>query len=203
MHVWAITLFSNKSRVAKLTDLASEMWGIIKISNQNNTDCFNSSATGLCSLIPNSSVACKTWTHVHKKKCYCIFWNMINVKLADPMINQKQTNKQIKWLNSQPKGQKFGGVTRIPLFVPNQLCFPAEELYSQEKKQSHLKMSLHLTGQGTTQKMKVNNKNSCRIMIITITKIIYLYIRQKNVLSTNLWNKNKSPKIKKSHILEI
>lgn len=31
-------------------------------------------------------------------------------------------------------------------------------------------------------------------MIITITKIIYLYIRQKNVLSTNLWNKNKSQK---------
>lgn len=27
-----------------------------------------------------------------------------------------------------------------------------------------------------------------------ITKIIYLYIRQKNVLSTNLWNKNKSQK---------
>lgn len=54
-------------------------------------------------------------------------------------------------------------------------------------------MTLHLTGEGTTQKMKVN-KNSYRIMIITITKIIYLYIRQKNVLSTNLWNENKSPK---------
>lgn len=119
---------------------------------------------------------------------------------ASGSYDQSKTNKQTKnqsGLNSQPKGQKFGGVTRIPLFVPNQLCFPAEELYSQEKKQSHLKISLHLTGQGTTQKMKVNNKNSYRIMIITITKIIYLYIRQKNVLSTNLWNKNKSPKIKK------
>lgn len=35
-----------------------------------------------------------------------------------------------------------------------------------------------------------------------LTKIIYLYIPQKNVLSTNLWNKTKAKK-KKSHILEI
>lgn len=35
-----------------------------------------------------------------------------------------------------------------------------------------------------------------------LTKIIYLYIPQKNVLSTNLWNKNKSPK-KKPHFENI
>lgn len=52
-----------------------------------------------------------------------------------------------------------------------------------------------------TEYEKEVNKDSHRIMIITITKIIYLYIRQKNVLSTNLWNKNKSQK--KSHVLEI
>lgn len=35
-----------------------------------------------------------------------------------------------------------------------------------------------------------------------LTKIIYLYIPQKNVLSTNLWNKNKSQK-KKPHFGNI
>lgn len=30
--------------------------------------------------------------------------------------------------------------------------------------------------------------------MIIITKVIYSYIRQKNVLSTNLWNKKQKPK---------
>lgn len=68
-----------------------------------------------------------------------------------------------------------------------------------------MKFNLHLIGEGTTLtdiylKKKRKRKESkiktaiglSRIMIIT--KIIYLYIRQKNVLSTNLWNKNKSQK---------
>lgn len=57
-----------------------------------------------------------------------------------------------------------------------------------------------------TNKMNKVNKDSNRIIKDydnnnRLTKIIYLYISQKNVLSTNLWNKNKSQK--KSHVLEI
>lgn len=54
-----------------------------------------------------------------------------------------------------------------------------------------------------TNKTKKANKDSNRITKEydnnnMLTKIIYLYIPQKNVLSTNLWNKNKSQKKKKA-----
>jgi len=80
--------------------------------------------------------------------------------------------------------------------------FTQKQKTKKTKQKPSLKFNLHLIGEGTTltdikKKKKKESKIKTAIglsRIMIITKIIYLYIRQKNVLSTNLWNKNKSQK---------